>query len=95
MNSSGDLCMKPLIYIAVCLSLSSITSAELYKWVDENGKVYYTDKDPALDNKKPASTEIIKAEPANVFSSEEAKTLPTPRDDVSKPATNDSSEPVH
>lgn len=69
--------MNRLFYIVICLSLSSIASAELYKWVDEDGKVYYTDKDPALDNKKATHTELIEEDAANVFSSDEAKIKPT------------------
>jgi hypothetical protein len=74
--------MKKLVYLLMCLSLSAAASAELYKWVDENGKVHYTDQDPALDSKKAVTKEVIEAEPANVFSSDEAKTKPVEKPEV-------------
>ncbi len=38
--------MKQLILIT-CLFLSFCVSAEIHRWVDENGKVHFTDKPPA------------------------------------------------
>jgi len=79
--------MKKLFCLMICLLLSGTASAELYKWVDENGKVYYTDKDPSLDNKNPARKEIIEAEPANVFSADEANTKSSPKTETTPQPT--------
>jgi len=68
--------MKNITLLILCFSLSGVAFAEMYKWVDENGKIHYTDKDPALDNKNPVATEVIQPNESNVFSSEEAKIIP-------------------
>ena len=37
---------KLLILLSVCLCFSSLSTAGIYKWVDENGKVHFSDKKP-------------------------------------------------
>ena len=39
-------CLKNLI-VLVLLNVGFNTSANIYKWTDKNGKVYYSDKPPA------------------------------------------------
>lgn len=53
--------MKPIIWLALCGALASTpASAELYRWVDEHGKVHFSDK-PTGD--ADAETVDIKAPP--------------------------------
>lgn len=54
--------------LGFCLPL--IASAQIYKWVDENGKTHFSDQ-PAPDSAK-AKMEQIEAAPDNVYSSNEA-----------------------
>lgn len=42
----------PLLLSAVLMVLSGAVQAELYRWVDENGRVHYTDTPPPPNAKK-------------------------------------------
>ena len=43
--------MKPVIWLALAGALASApVSAELYRWVDENGKVHFSDKPVDAEN---------------------------------------------
>lgn len=42
----------------VCLALSGTASAQVYKWVDETGKVHYGDAPPDRDDSKKKSVKI-------------------------------------
>lgn len=42
----------------VCLALSGAASAQVYKWVDENGKVHYGDAPPDRNDSKKKSVKI-------------------------------------
>lgn len=42
----------PLVVIALCLTAGSANAAALYKWIDENGQVRYSDRLPASQVKK-------------------------------------------
>lgn len=54
---------KPLIIITVLLlALPGLTAAEMYKWVDANGQVHYSERPPSAGNYEsvkplPAATE--------------------------------------
>ncbi len=38
--------MKRIALVALCLLLAPLASAQLYKWVDKDGKVHYSDQPP-------------------------------------------------
>jgi len=38
--------MKRILLLAVFLALSPVASAQLYKWVDKDGRVFYSDQPP-------------------------------------------------
>ena len=42
----------PVALIALALWASPISVAQVYRWVDENGKVHYSDKKPSGDDKQ-------------------------------------------
>lgn len=44
--------MKKLLVISIALVLASTAQAGLYRWVDDNGKVHFSDKVPAAASKK-------------------------------------------
>ncbi len=44
--------MKKLLAISIALVLASSAQAGLYRWVDDNGKVHFSDKVPAAASKK-------------------------------------------
>lgn len=45
-----------LILLTLILCLSSVASAKMYRWVDENGKVHYGDRIPAKYAQKQSQT---------------------------------------
>jgi len=44
--------MKKLLIIGIVLVLASTSQAGLYRWVDDNGKVHFSDKVPVAASKK-------------------------------------------
>jgi len=44
--------MKKLLAISIALVIASSAQAGLYRWVDDNGKVHFSDKVPAAASKK-------------------------------------------
>lgn len=44
--------MKKIILLSSLLALTSIVNAGLYRWIDETGKVHYSDKMPIAASKK-------------------------------------------
>lgn len=44
--------MKKLLVVGIALVLASTAQAGLYRWVDDNGKVHFSDKVPAAVSKK-------------------------------------------
>jgi lysyl-tRNA synthetase class I len=38
---------QSLVFLIVLILINSISAAEIYQWVDENGKVHFSDKPPA------------------------------------------------
>jgi len=44
--------MKKLLIISIALVLASSAQAGLYRWVDDNGKVHFSDKVPVAASKK-------------------------------------------
>ena len=52
--------MKKILAISIALVLASSAQAGLYRWVDDNGKVHFSDKVPAAASKK-SHTKLSKA----------------------------------
>ena len=52
--------MKKILAISIALVLASSAQAVLYRWVDDNGKVHFSDKVPAAASKK-SHTKLSKA----------------------------------
>ena len=44
--------MTKLFLLVLMFSSTTFVSAQIYKYVDENGQVHYTDKDPELNKSK-------------------------------------------
>ena len=44
--------MKKILVVSIALLLASSAQAGLYRWVDDNGKVHFSDKVPAAASKK-------------------------------------------
>lgn len=44
--------MKKLLFISILVLLSTIANANIYKWVDENGSVHFSDKPYSQDAKE-------------------------------------------
>ncbi len=44
--------MKKLLVIGIALAIASTAQAGLYRWVDDNGKVHFSDKVPVAASKK-------------------------------------------
>lgn len=44
--------MKKILVVSIALLLASSVQAGLYRWVDDNGKVHFSDKVPAAASKK-------------------------------------------
>ncbi len=44
--------MKKLLVVSIALLLASTAQAGLYRWVDDNGKVHFSDKVPVAASKK-------------------------------------------
>lgn len=44
--------MKKLLAVSIALVIASSAQAGLYRWVDDNGKVHFSDKVPAAASKK-------------------------------------------
>ena len=44
--------MKKLLVVSIALIIASTAQAGLYRWVDDNGKVHFSDKVPASASKK-------------------------------------------
>jgi hypothetical protein len=49
--------MKRLIALAVALAFVPLAWAQLYKWVDKDGKVHYSDTPPATQDSKQLSVQ--------------------------------------
>ncbi len=50
MQSNRSYCTVGLAVPLLCLLFWSVASAEIYKWVDENGKIHYDDRPPQTSN---------------------------------------------
>ena len=48
--------MKRVVAIAAALAFSTLAQAQLYKYVDKNGKTVYTDQPPANVDAKPVTS---------------------------------------
>lgn len=44
--------------LTACILMSSLTSAQVYRWTDENGKIHYGDEPPRQGNHEDISTEV-------------------------------------
>ena len=44
--------MKFALFLCCCIAASLVQAAELYRWVDADGKVHYTDQQPPASAKK-------------------------------------------
>ena len=55
-----------IIVIIVCLSASTYASSEVYKWVDESGRVHYGDKPSATVPSKKVNSTITTFDAVNV-----------------------------
>jgi hypothetical protein len=51
----------------LCLSLSGLAAAEIYKTVDKNGRITYTDVPPANTEAKPLELKTINSLPSPAF----------------------------
>ncbi|MDO3381393.1 DUF4124 domain-containing protein [Gilvimarinus algae] len=58
---------------ALVLLLSAGASAELYRWTDANGKVHYSDRQPADNSAKDAEVIDDKLKPVNIDDSHEER----------------------
>ncbi len=69
-----------LLIIAVITSLLANTShAEVYKWVDENGKTHFSDRKPETDNASEVSDDlknvnVTQSEPVQEFGEQHPET---------------------
>jgi hypothetical protein len=60
--------MKRMLVIAMALAVAPLASAELYKYVDKNGKTVYTDQPPAdADAKRMSAPPAPAAAPAKSY----------------------------
>jgi len=60
--------MKRLIVVALALALAPLASAEMYKYVDKNGKTVYTDQPPAdADAKRVSAPSAPASAPAKSY----------------------------
>lgn len=60
--------MKRLIVAALALALAPLASAEMYKYVDKNGKTVYTDQPPAdADAKRVSAPSAPASAPAKSY----------------------------
>ena len=50
MKNSGSFFTVGLAGLAIFVLFSSLASGEIYKWVDENGKIHYDDRPPQTRN---------------------------------------------
>ena len=75
--------VRPLLCLLLGLSLAAGASAEIYKTVDKDGKVIYTDK-PRGD--QPA--EAVDLPPINTLPPENADNFPKPQQDNQQEAIN-------
>ena len=66
------------LLLAAALMLPSLTSAEVYKWVDEDGTVHFTDKPPP--NQETEEVKLDKAQGRSVARSGGAKDTETDAD---------------
>ena len=57
-----DIAMKRTLLAAILFIVSQISYAEIYKWVDDNGRIHYSDKKPA--NRQATDVEL---KPENIF----------------------------
>lgn len=62
--------MKPLLLIVLAILALPAAAGTLYRWVDADGKVHYTDKPP------PASVKDVKQQPMRAQPAEDTARLP-------------------
>jgi len=65
--------MRNLICVLLSFLVSMVAQAQVYKWVDQNGKIQYSDQPPpssAVQNEKKLG---IKSSPSSVLSSDDSK----------------------
>src|SRR4030065_1148921 len=58
--------MRNFVFIGLILLFSVTANAQIYKWVDENGKTQYTDRPPPSGVAKEGQRLNIKSAPASV-----------------------------
>lgn len=58
--------MRNFVFIGLILLFSVTANAQIYKWVDENGKTQYTDRPPPSGVVKEGQRLNIKSAPASV-----------------------------
>ncbi|MEK7792101.1 MAG: DUF4124 domain-containing protein, partial [Pseudomonadota bacterium] len=65
--------MRNLICVLLSFLVSMVAQAQVYKWVDQNGKIQYSDQPPpsgAVQNEKKLG---IKSSPSSAPSSDDSK----------------------
>lgn len=53
--------IRPLLVLALVLALAGVAHAELFKWVDENGKTHYGDRVPERYQKQQKALKVEKS----------------------------------
>lgn len=61
MEEGSTVKTRPLLSLAVALAFSGAAHAELFKWVDENGKTHYGDRVPERYQKQRKALQVQKA----------------------------------
>ena len=87
--------MKRMLIIAMALAVAPLASAELYKYVDKNGKTVYTDQPPVDADAKRISAPPAAAAPAKSYverDKETEKGREKSRDQAKKAAETDKAE---